>query len=435
MNFIHTVYSLVGLGCACALIPPLWLYYRFGGGNLARFYQRLGVYPLSLRRQATKSPCIWLHAVSVGEVGVAAAIIKFLDQQMPPCQIVISTATEQGLAQARAQLKARATCIYAPLDLHFSVSRALKTIRPDVLALLETEIWPNLIVTARRMGVRTTLLNGRISVRTIKGYRRIRPLMRHTLQHVDVLSLISTADASRFLSLGAPANRLAVNGNAKFDLPDPHADQAARQWATTVFDLKDTSAVFVAGSTRGPEEQTILEAYGRICEVFPQAVLIIAPRHTARVAQIEQWIQDRGLTCQRRTELDDTQRHRTAPVVILDTIGELSAVYSVASFVFCGGSLVPKGGQNLLEPAIWGKPVMYGPSMEDFSEAQALIESAGGGVTVHNAEKMASVAIEWLNHPEKASSVGRSARHAIYSHRGAARKHAEVLARLVKGKN
>ena len=431
MNFAHLAYKIIGTGCAMALIPPVWLQHCLSGASLDRFHQRLGLYPRYLRDRFHGQPRIWLHAVSVGEVGVAAAIIQALHHFVPPSGIALSTTTEQGLAQAQALLPGDCTCFYLPLDLDGPVQLAFNMVRPDVLALLETEIWPNLIVTASRVGVRTALLNGRISVRSIQRYLKIRPLIRHTLAHVDQFSMASDDDARRIRSLGAPAARVLVNGNAKFDRPEPSQDDRFPTWGRTVFGLNDETRVWVAGSTRHPEEQTLLDAFVKVHRAFPQTILIIAPRHIQRVAQIEQWVRQRGLQCQRRTALDGNLRPRTAGVVILDTMGELPATYSVASFVYCGGSLIPKGGQNLLEAVQWGKPVMCGPSMEDFIEAYQLLAAAGGVTTVHSCDDICATALEWLGHPQKALCAGQAGRQAILRHRGAARKHAAVIARLL----
>jgi 3-deoxy-D-manno-octulosonic-acid transferase len=187
----------------------------------------------------------------------------------------------------------------------------------------------------------------------------------------------------------------------------------------------------VAGSTRNPEEQIILDAFVRIRALLPDTILIIAPRHIERASQIAQWVTARALACQLRTTLDGAPQTRTAPAIILDTIGELSATYSVADVVFCGGSLVPKGGQNIMEPAMWGKPVCFGPSMEDFADARRVIEEGGGGVTVRNAEELAATVIRWFQNPGQAASAGQAAREAILPHRGAAEKHADVIARLL----
>ncbi|MEJ2039805.1 MAG: glycosyltransferase N-terminal domain-containing protein [Desulfosarcinaceae bacterium] len=366
---------------------------------MTRFNARLGIHARATRRAFDGSPCIWLHAVSVGEVGVAQAIVKTIKARLPQSRLAVSVATEQGFARAESLLNGQATCFYAPLDLGAVVRKTLRMVRPQVLAMLETEIWPNLIVTAHQMGARTAILNGRISMRAIRKDRKIRPLMRHTRSHVDVFSMIS--------------------------------EHSAAGWARDILNLSQDTPVFVAGSTRHAEEPVLLEAFVEIRRIFPDCVLILAPRHIQRTEQIEQWVREKGLACQRRTSLQPSTRPRTAPVVILDTIGELSAIYSSADFVFCGGSLVRKGGQNVLEPALWEKPVMYGPSMEDFADAKGILEQSGAGFTVHGAAELARLAVSWLKHPAQARKIGRRARHVILSHRGAAEKHARVLLRLL----
>lgn len=433
MRPLHFVYNLIGTAVGIVAFTPAWLYHKRNRDDLERFYQRLGYYPETLRNQMHGRPRIWLHAVSVGEVGVAAAIIKALEHRVPECQIVVSTTTEQGLSRAQTVLQNRVPCFYMPIDLIGAVDRALAMVQPDILSLLETEIWPNLIIRARQRGIHTAILNGRISVRAINSYLRIRPFMRTVLSNIKAFSMISSDDARRIQSLGAAVSRISVNGNAKFDGPDPMIHKVkALDWALEMFALQEPlPPVFVAGSTREPEEQAILSAYLQLRKTFPATLLIIAPRHIERAGQIEQWAQQKGLSCQRRSNLDGANP-RTAPVVILDSIGELSDIYSIASFVFCGGSLVPRGGQNLLEPAAWAKPVLYGPSMEDFADARRLIEDAGGGMTVYDAPQLAAAAELWLRRPNLAIVAGQAARQAIMAHRGAAQKHAEVIENLIQ---
>ena len=432
MNPSFFLYNLIGTGVGIALGPALRLFFRKKSRELERFDQRMGRYPKTMRLNSGDQPRAWLHAVSVGEVGAAAAVVNKLQGLRPDCHVMVSCTTHQGLARAREQFGDRVICFYAPFDLPSTVDRALSMMRPDLLVFLETEIWPNWIVRASHRGVRIAIINGRISVRSIDSYRKIKPLIRYTLSHVDFFSMISIADAARIESLGADRRRIRINGNAKFDSPDPQAGgMRAKQWARTLFNLADRQPVFVAGSTRHPEERIILDAHFRILQVYPDALLIIAPRHIDRIAEIEGWISSSGLSYQRRTELDSEHCKRTAPVVLLDTIGELLATYSIATFVFCGGSLVPKGGQNVLEPAMWSKPIMHGPSMEDFADAQQLIDKAGGGVTVHHAGEMADIALGWINDPSTAGAAGSAARRVILSHRGAAGKHAAVIAELM----
>jgi 3-deoxy-D-manno-octulosonic-acid transferase len=431
MNSSYSVYRLLTTIGSLVVIPMVWVHHRLRGDDFQRFFQRMGRIPQVVDEALGGRPRIWIHAVSVGEVGVAAAVAESLKIKYPHGTIALSTLREQGLARARELLGPDTPCFFAPLDFVGSTRKALRTIRPDILVLLETELWPNLIVEARRMGARVAIVNGRISTRSIHRYRRVRSLMRYTLSQVDAFSMISRQDARRIESLGAPAERISVNGNAKFDCPDPGVDTETARWAARLYDVGPSTPVFVAGSTRHPEEQMILDAFMEIRVSQPDTILIIAPRHIERTAQIAQWVAARGLGCQLRTTLDEEFQIRTAPVVILDTIGELSATYSIARMVFCGGSLVPKGGQNIMEPAMWGKPVCYGPSMEDFADARRMIEESGGGVTIRNAEEMAATVIQWLRQPENAGAAGQAARQAVLPHRGAAEKHADVVGSLI----
>lgn len=431
MKFSYPAYRWLTACGSVVLVPLIWLHHRFRGHDFGRFYQRMGRYDASDVAVRSGRPRIWIHAVSVGEVGVAAAICKELFHRHPHASIFVSTLREQGLARAKELLGDSVTRFFAPLDLVSATRRALQMVQPDVLVLLETEIWPNLIVGARRMGIRTTIANGRLSVRSIKRYRKVPDLMRYTLSHVDAFSMISNDDAGRLQSLGADPARTTIAGNAKFDISDPMADLQAGQWARDLFEVEADSSVFVAGSTRHPEELMILEAFVRIRREFPKSVLILAPRHIERTEQVRQWVATQGLACQLRTRIDPVSHPRQAPVVILDTMGELSDIYGIADMVFCGGSLVPKGGQNILEPAMWGKPVIYGPSMEDFLEAKEMIQSNGGGLLVRNVEEMADIVVKWMQFPQIARSVGEAARKAILPHGGAAAKHADVISRLL----
>lgn len=431
MNTGYVAYRWLTTAASTIVVPLIWLHHRFKGDDFERFHQRMGRYAQHLVPVHRRHPCIWLHAVSVGEVGVAAAICNVLSRKFSQCTLVLSCLREQGLARAKELLDDSVFCFFAPLDLIGPTQKALKMFRPDVLVLLETEIWPNLIIGARRMGVRTVIANGRISVRSIKRYLKVRSLMKYTLSHVDAFSMISEDDAWRIQSLGASPERISVNGNAKYDVPDPLKNKQSRKCVQALYGVDADTPVFVAGSTRGNEAQIILDAFVQLRQQHPDAFLIIAPRHIERAGQIAQWVVAQGLTCQLRTQLDGIKNPRRAQVVVLDTIGELSATYGIASMVFCGGSLVPKGGQNIMEPAIWGKPVIYGPSMEDFADAKALIESNGGGLLVQNAAEIAAVANQWLGYPHQARAIGRAARQAILPHGGAAEKHAEVIRRLV----
>jgi 3-deoxy-D-manno-octulosonic-acid transferase len=432
MNFPSKAYRFFSTGLFLTLFPPLWLYTRLGERHQESLKQRLGQYPDRLINGISGSPRIWMHAVSVGEVSVAAAIIRALTVLLPDCAIILSTLTEHGQSYARKKLGSKATCVYGPIDFIGPVRRAFSTLKPDILVCLETEIWPNWLFEAQRAGIKTAIINGRISNRSIKRYLKIRLLIEEALRYVDAFSMISAIDALRVARIGASPDRIEINGNAKYDLLFEQSDVSLIVKMERLYNIKGKQPVFVAGSTRNPEEKIILELYQKIVQPFPNALLIIAPRHVERAQEIKALVQDRGFACQYRTEFNSEYTKRTAPVVVLDTIGELQSTYSIASIVFCGGSLVPLGGQNVLEAAVWGKPVIYGPSMEDFLDAKKLLDSTGGGIQIRDGYDLAEKTLYYLNHPQQAAHVGTLAKKAVMSNRGAAGKHARVIYRLLQ---
>ncbi len=426
-------YNIIGIALSLFLSPLFALYILITGRYHQSIPQRLGLYPRRLLSNLSGSPRVWFHAASVGEVRAAITIIEALLARMPECALILSSVTEQGYALAKTSMGSKAMCIYAPIDWYISVYKAFSMLKPDVLVCIETELWPNMLMEAHRKGVKIALVNGRVSDRSIKGYVRIRPLMRAVLKYIDTFSMIRDTDAQRICLLGAPQNRVAVNGNAKYDIAGEHADTEIKTKLMKLYNLKGNESVFVAGSTRGSEQGIVLDVFERIVQSFPDMLLIIAPRHVNRSQYIQTLVKKRGLPCQLRTDLDRKNAQRSAPIVILDTIGELKATYSIATIVFCGGSLVPLGGQNIFEPAAWGKPVFYGPSMEDFGDAKELLEKTGGGIQVANGHQLAEQALYFLANPAHAEEIGMRAQQAVMLNKGAARKHAEVVCRLFRG--
>ncbi|RJQ59353.1 MAG: hypothetical protein C4530_09250 [Desulfobacteraceae bacterium] len=433
MNLSYRSYRAVSSALFFAFLPAFWVYFKVTGRYRKSMPQRLGRYPDSVLRKIRGKPRIWIHAVSVGEVRSAAAIIRALSKTLPGSALVLSTGTEQGQAFARKQAGPAATCIYAPFDFVQATRKSLAAVFPDVLACVETEIWPNWLMEAHRMGIKTALVNGRISIRSVRRYLMIKPLMKEILQQVDAFSMIGTADAERLRRIGAPEERIEINGNAKYDLLLQQVRGGIRETMAARYRIDGSQPVFVAGSIRSGEVATVLESYEAILHSVPGTLLILAPRHIERVPQIVCQVNARGLRCQLRTGLDSGMLNRTAPVVVLDTIGELYETYSIASVVFCGGSLVPLGGQNVLEPAVWSKPVLYGPSMDDFLDAKELLDRTGGGIQVANGSDLAERTQYLLQNPAEAERIGRLAHQAVLTHEGAARKHAAVICRLLEG--
>jgi len=377
------------------------------------------------------SPRIWIHAASLGEIKVAISIIKVLRKILPACSVIVSTGTEHGRELAIETFGDNIPVVYAPADFIGSVRKALFRVHPDVLVFLETELWPAWITEAHRMGIKTALINGRISMKSIRGYLKFRPFFREVLRNVDAFSMISDEDSARIRAMGADPSKIEVNGNAKYDLLASLADPTMETQMQKILNLESTSRVFVAGSTRGGEEAMVLDAYERIMKEFPNTVLIIAPRHIERTAEIRSLLERRGFRYKLRSELDSGAAKRTEPVVIINTFGELFKLYSIGTVVFCGASLVPLGGQNPLEAAVWGKVVFYGPSMEDFMDAKAMLEEVGAGIPVSSPEMLAEKVIWFLRHPETLKSYGGRAREAVVRNQKAADKHANVIAGLV----
>lgn len=444
-HFLYRTYTILGGAAFICGLPPFWLYTRLTGRHSKHFKERLGYVP-SVPHETNESgaPRIWIHAVSLGEVKVAVAIVSALRAMIPDCKVILSTTTEHGRELAQEMLGGVVTVTYGPLDFVGSVRLALARVRPDVLVFLETEIWPAWLTEATRMGIKTALVNGRVSARSIGAYLKLRPFFQEVLNNVDAFSMSTEQDAARIRAMGAAPAKVEVNGNAKYDMLPEQVDLNKQNWMERLFDLDEHSLVFIAGSTREGEEGLILEAYHRIIQRFPQTILIIAPRHVERAAHIKGLLGRRGISCQFRSQLEEQlaegmqneyRAGRSAQAVIVDTFGELFAIYSVASVVFCGASLTNLGGQNPFEPAAWGKPVLYGPSMEDFADVVALLEEAGAGAIVNDANELAEKVIWLLEHTEERNNMGVRARNTVQRHQHAARNHSAVIARLAQRSN
>jgi 3-deoxy-D-manno-octulosonic-acid transferase len=427
MDIFYFIYVFITTALFIPCLPIFLLHALVKGKSLEGLNERVGW--ISPSRKG--SPSVWIHAVSLGEVRVAQAVVNSLRKFTPGCTVTVSSMTEHGRNLARELFDTDVRVLYAPLDVIFFVRAALKKIHPDVLVLLEAEIWPALIVEARRKGIKVAMINGRISPRSLGRYLMLRPLFRNILAGFDSFSMITEEDKKRITAMGADSSKTTVNGNAKFDLLAGLVNPSVEEEMRKIFNLEEDTPVFIAGSTHTGEEAMVVQAYKLILEQFPETVLFIAPRHIERAGDIASILEKNHIEFQLRSSLKNGATRREKKVVILDSFGELFRLYSVGTIVFLGGSLVPLGGQNPLEPAVWGKAVLYGPSMEDFLDAKALLESNHAGIEVSSPAMLAEKALMLLKDKALMGACGARALDAVLKNSRAAERHAAVIAGLL----
>jgi 3-deoxy-D-manno-octulosonic-acid transferase len=415
-----------------AVMSPFLIYqavrYRKYIGS---FTQRLGYLPISFNLDGDES--IWIHAVSVGEVLTARALLPALRERYPKLRLFLSTTTMTGQQIARNNLQYVDEVFYFPFDLGFIVNRTLQLVRPRLFIMMETEIWPNQLRACSRAGVRTMLVNGRISSRSYPRYRLARPFFRRVLRHVDRFCMQSDESARRVIDIGADRDRVIVTGSLKFDsleLPGSQPVDRGRNRVLRYFRVSPNRPVVIAASTLKGEEEPVLDAFQRIRATMTDALLIIAPRKPQRFEDAERLARRAGWNVARRSELRVDAEPRQ-DVVILDTIGELAQLYQVATAVFVGGSLVDSGGHNILEPAVFGKPIVFGPYMQNFAEiAQTFMEN-GAAIQVRNGRELETALLALLGDPVRRARLGAAARALVEANRGARTKTLAAIAQLL----
>ena len=428
---MYAIYSVLTVAFFI-VVSPYFLYqairYRKYITNLP---QRMGYLPLSFNLDGDES--VWVHAVSVGEVLTARALLPDLRERYPRLRIFLSTTTITGQQIARNNLHFVDEVFYFPFDLGFIVKRTLRLVKPRLFIMMETEIWPNLLRACHRTGVKTILVNGRISSRSFPRYRLVRPFFRRVLRHVDRFCMQSEESARRIIDIGAPRDRVIVTGSLKFDSLDVPGAVAADRGPNRVlryFRLAPDRPVVIAASTLKGEEEPVLEAFQRIRATMTNALLIIAPRKPERFDEAERIARRAGWKVARRTELrvDSEPRH---DVIILDTIGELAQLYQIATAVFVGGSLVDAGGHNILEPAVFGKPIVFGPYMQNFAEIAQTFLDNGAAIQLRAGRELEPVLVELLSDPVRRASLGAAARALVEANRGARAKSLGAIAQLM----
>lgn len=395
--------------------------------------QRLGFLDGSTKR-IKDGNLILAHAASVGEVVAVGNLIRAFKKECPDYNFVISTLTSTGQTMARQVITDARAFIYFPLDFSCIAGRVLDTIKPKLFIIAETELWPNFIREAKKRRVPVMVANGRISMDSFGKYKMVNFFMKRVLGNIDLFIMQSQIDAERIISLGADASKVTVTGNLKFDVGTDTLLRPANSNVGTnsICAYLESEVIFVAGSTHRGEEETILDVYREIRKFYPRMVLILAPRHLERVTEVERLLSSRNFKFSRRTELSSPfQGNELSEIILLDTIGELTRFYALARIVFVGGSLVPAGGHNILEPASLGKGVLFGPYMDNFEEIAQSFISSGAGRVVANKEELLKSILELLANPEELERMGKAAFEIVKAHKGASEKSATLAKNLL----
>lgn len=424
--------------------PVTWLYFKgsrlLNSANLEETQQRFGRYSPQILQNSTYD--IWMHAASVGEVSAASAILHAVKRMAPDTRVLLSVFTVTGYRYALKELYGIAGVVLAPFDLPRAVNNAFNTLKPSIYASVETELWPNLLLSAKRHGIRTVLLNARISNRSFGRYLRLKAIFSPILQQFHGICAISKTYKDRLIQLGAFADRIHVTGNAKFEGLLHRVDSCTAKEMQKRLRLSEDARVFVAGSIRGGEEQEVAKAIAHLKQALPNLWVFCVPRHLDRLSSLKTACEQAGVSYIMLSDLeniteDNPQKSckelHITPVILVNSMGLLFPLYSIAAAAFVGGSLVPKGGQNPMEPAAWACPVLFGPHMENFEEAKEALLQAEGALEVKNAQELAESAIKLLSDTEYRNKIGQNALYGLQKiATNAATRQAEYLLRCLK---
>jgi len=426
--FYKTISTLAGL-----LGWPYFYWHLKRRGRGESFLPRLGLRLPS--PPPPGSPRIWLHGVSVGEILAAVPLVQELKRLLPQAAVTITTGTETGQAVARKNYAPLgAQVCYFPIDIPWAVSRYLDRLRPQVFVTLESEIWPNFLTQARQTGVRLALVNGRLSDKSFRRLIKYRRYIIDILDYIELFAAGSLQDYERYQALGIDPGKLHLTGNLKIDRLFQAREPAKVAEFRDILQLNAASSppapVFLAASTHPGEENVVLETFAALQAPYPTLLLLLAPRHPERAPELGRLLQTYNLPFHYWSRLKSGQETRVHPGVIIDTIGDLFSLYGLATAAFVGGSLVPHGGQNILEPAAWGLAPLYGPHLDNFRWALNILETARAGTIIRDVASLTAALRHCLEHPEEVQAQGQRAQDALRLHQGAARRQAELIVAL-----
>jgi 3-deoxy-D-manno-octulosonic-acid transferase len=440
MHWTLVLYNLV-LFLGVVGLSPVWLLAMARTPKFrAGFSQKNGLWTQQQRaellawqeRHPQQTRTVWLHAVSVGEFNAIRPLIQALCQD-ETLRVAVSTTTLTGQTLARSSCSPGTLVFYFPFDLPTSIDRTVELIQPDLLVLTETEIWPNVIDRLRRVHrIPVIHINGRLSEKSYRGYRRFRPLMRVTLRRLSHLYMQADADAARICALGAQPEQVSVCGNIKFDLPIGVPETSVAPLRACL-NFPQDAPVLVCASTHPGEEALLLSVYRRLLAFVPDCRLVLAPRHPERADAVAQLLVQEGFQFERRTACS-AETPNVAPVVLLDTIGELMAVFALSTMAVVGGSFIPHGGHNPLEPLCAGIPVAFGPYMFNFAAIANGVLEAEAGVCAENADELLTMLRHWLADPEERQRLVRNGHELLVRNRGTKTILLEGIHRWLSGR-
>jgi 3-deoxy-D-manno-octulosonic-acid transferase len=377
-------------------------------------------------KRDSQKRCVWLHAVSVGEVNLLGTLIEEFRRRHRELEFAISTTTMTGYAVAKTRYREHMV-FYAPLDFSWAVKNALRRLQPDLLVLAELELWPNLILAANQQQVPVAIVNGRLSDRSFRGYLRARWLISWLLGKLDCIAVQAETYAERFLQLGASPQSVTVTGSMKFDGAEGDRNNELSSRLRRLAGIASGDVVFLAGSTQSPEEAYALSTFHQLALEHPKLRLILVPRHPERFAEVAKLLEESGLSWQLRSELDQTPSRSDTRVLLVDRMGELRAWWGMADVAFVGGSFGEREGQNMIEPAAYGCAVCFGPRTRNFRDVVALLLEQQAAQVVNDDAELTAFARRCLQEPSFAETMGARARAVVASQAGATRRTADLL--------
>ena len=424
---VYLLYDLTLYASALFLVP----YYLYRGLRYGKarhgLRERLGIYAQDFRQLLHGRKVIWIHAVSVGETRAAIPLLKAMRERYPDALLLLSNVTETGREIAVGVTEID-HYIFFPFDLRWIVRKALNLIRPDIIIIVETEIWPNFVMEAKRLNIPVVLVNGRISDRSFPRYRMAGKVLLPVLDSIADFCMQSEQDSRRIRHLGAPAGRVRVTGNLKFDMQPPQIKHVDLETLKNELKLPENGRIWVAGSTHDGEESQLVNVYLELRKICPELFLVLVPRHPERCRQVQEELGKLEIAATLRSTLPALNRTLQAgEVMIVDTLGEMLTLYALADLVFVGGSLVNIGGHNVLEAALLKKPVLYGSYMQNFKEIARLVRAAHAGLQVKDSDDLYRQMRILLENPDEARRIGENGYHLLEENRGATQKTLEVI--------